>query len=337
MVTLPGQHHPMQHMPQMPPQMPTQVPQQMQQAPSEVQGVPDHRPPINPRTGLPRVPNDIGEPSQVIHCRNVTADVTQSNLVGLFQRFGRVVNVVMLRARNQALIELDTIEGAQRCIEHFCLKGNGHAEIDGRRVWVKYSRHTSLSETPPGKTLLVSMFNPGLDISTVISINPNCVFQIFGNYGPVEKILILPKNQSSAQNHNRVQALVQYDAQETAERVKAQLQGQPVNLGDVVSFFLDIQFSKVTEISCQTGTSNSMVIPKGFTPLLQQQQQVAQMQQQQIFPQPGFGMGAPTMPQYGMAPPPPDSHAPQQSNPMQALAYAPTHTQRPVDVREQQA
>jgi len=301
-----GGHHAIQ---QMPPQMPQpQMPPQ----------VPDIRPPINPRTGLPRVPNDIGEPSQVIHCRNVTSDVTQSNLVGLFQRFGRVVNVVMLRARNQALIELDTLDGAQRCIDHFCLKGNGHAEIDGRRVWVKYSRHNSLSETPPGKTLLVSMFNPGCDISSVIPITPNIVFQIFGNYGPVEKILILPKNQSSAQNHNRVQALVQYDTQETAERVKAQLQGQPVSCADLVSFFLDIQFSKVTEISCQMGTSNSMVVPKGFTPQLQGQMQ-GQMQQP-IFPQPGFGM-APVMPQYGMVPAPQNVQVPQQSNPMQQMPY----------------
>eukprot|EP01065_Artemidia_motanka_P034732 TRINITY_DN4246_c0_g1_i1.p1 TRINITY_DN4246_c0_g1~~TRINITY_DN4246_c0_g1_i1.p1 ORF type:complete len:328 (+),score=82.11 TRINITY_DN4246_c0_g1_i1:173-1156(+) len=251
--------------------VPPQVQLQQQRPP------PHDRPAHGGKGKGPRVPNDMGDPSQVLHCRNVTSDVTQSNLVGLFQRFGRVVNVVMLRARNQALIELDTLEGAKRCVEHFCLRGSGHAEVDGRRVWVKYSRHDSLSETPAGKTLLVSMFNPSYNIASMFPITPCIVYQIFGNYGPVEKIVVLPQNESSAQNHHRVQALVQYDSQSSAEWAKRVLQGQPVNLGDLVQFHLDIQFSKVAEINCQTGTANAMVIPKGFSPqLLAQQQQLAQ-------------------------------------------------------------
>ena len=50
----------------------------------------------------------------MVHCRNVTADVTQSSLMAMCQQFGRVVNVVMLRAKNQALIEMDTLDNAEK-------------------------------------------------------------------------------------------------------------------------------------------------------------------------------------------------------------------------------
>ena len=216
---------------------------------------------VNPTTGKKQYVNDIGDPSKVVHCRNVTADVTQSGLVAMCQQFGRVVNVVMLRAKNQALIEMDSNDTAKAvCIIIFYLlfalrsiafnktnqvveycHRNGYVDVDHRRVYVKYSRHAELSDTPPGKTLLVSMFNPEYDISNMVHLTPLIVYQIFGNYGQVEKIVVLPKNASSAQNHNRVQSLVQFSDKDQAVKVKNTLQGQPVNLGDQASFFLDIQ------------------------------------------------------------------------------------------------
>lgn len=222
--------------------------------------------------------NEIGEPSRVIHMRNVTPDVSQLSIQNLVSSFGRIRNIVMLRQKNQALVEMETQQSAQQMVDFF--KDPGYAEIDGRRVYLRYSLHNELTASVhTSKTLLVSMFNTQYDVSAAAQITPMIVYQIFGTYGQVEKIVVLPKNESSAQNHNRVQALVQFDAKETAEQVKNMLQGQPVTLGETITFTLDIQFSRMDEIKTSS-PHNSLVVPKGSTPqtLLQQQQQAPPQQ-----------------------------------------------------------
>lgn len=233
--------------------------------------------------------NDIGEASTVIHLRNVTPEVSQLSIQNTIQSFGRIRNIVMLRQKNQALVEMESVNAAQQLVEFF--KDPGYVEIDGRRVYVRYSLHTELTATQhTSKTLLVSMFNTQYDVSAAAQITATIVYQIFGNYGQVERIVVLPKNDSSAQNHNRVQALVQFDTKETAMNVKNILQGQPVTLGETITFTLDIQFSRMDEIKTSS-PHNSLVIPKpgalpqapppqqGFNPQQPQQDATAAPQQ----------------------------------------------------------
>lgn len=219
--------------------------------------------------------NDVGEPSPVIHLRNVTPEVSQLSIQNTIQSFGRIRNIVMLRQKNQALIEMESVNNAQQLVDFF--KDPGYVEIDGRRVYVRYSLHTELTATQhTSKTLLVSMFNTQYDVSAAAQISPTIVYQIFGNYGQVERIVVLPKNESSVQNHNRVQALVQFDTKESAQNVKNILQGQPVTLGDTVTFTLDIQFSRMEEIKTSS-PHNSLVVPRpGQAPQPPQQGQQGQ-------------------------------------------------------------
>lgn len=219
----------------------------------------------NQQRGEPQARNnDIGEASTVIHLRNVTPEVSQLSIQNTIQSFGRIRNIVMLRQKNQALVEMDTTNAAQQLVEFF--KDPGYVEIDGRRVYVRYSLHTELTATQhTSKTLLVSMFNTQYDVSAAAQITATIVYQIFGNYGQVERIVVLPKNDSSALNHNRVQALVQFDTKETAMNVKNILQGQPVTLGETITFTLDIQFSRMEEIKTSS-PHNSLVIPKPGAP-----------------------------------------------------------------------
>jgi hypothetical protein len=212
---------------------------------------------------LPRN-NDIGSPSCVIHLRNVTPEVSQLSIQNLVQSFGRVKSIVMLRQKNQALVEMESVDAAKQIVEYF--KDPGYSEIDGRRVYIRYSVHTELTAMQrTSKTLLVSMFNTQYDVSAAAQITPMIVYQIFGSYGTIEKIVVLPKNESSAANYNRVQALVQFETVEMAEEVKNMLQGQPVTLGETVTFTLDIQFSRMDEIKTSS-PHNSLVVPKGGAP-----------------------------------------------------------------------
>ncbi|CAD2220287.1 putative RNA-binding protein [Angomonas deanei] len=197
--------------------------------------------------------NEIGNVSPVVHLRNVTPDVTQLSIQNLAQHFGNIKHIVMLRQMNQALVEMESVKSAQELVD-FC-KEAGYAEIDGRRVYVRYSNHKNLTATHHvSQTLLVSMFNTQYDVSVAVHITPEIVYRIFTSYGALRKIVVLPKNESSQWNHNRVQALVQFDSQETAEDVKNTLQGQPVTLGDTITFTLDIQFSKMDEIKTTNPT-----------------------------------------------------------------------------------
>ena len=218
----------------------------------------------NAPPNAPQRNNEIGDVSPVVHLRNVTPDVSQLSIQNLAQSFGRIRHLVMLRQKNQALVEMDSPQAAQQMVDFF--KDPGFAEIDGRRVYVRYSTHQELTATQQtSKTLLVSMFNTHYDVSAAAQITPSIVFQIFGTYGAVEKIVVLPKNDSSSQNHNRVQALVQFESKEIADNVKSVLQGQPVTLGETVTFTLDIQFSKMDEIKASS-PHNSLVINKNGTP-----------------------------------------------------------------------
>ncbi|KAK7202109.1 RNA-binding protein [Novymonas esmeraldas] len=202
--------------------------------------------------------NEIGHQSSVIHMRNVTPDVTQLSIQNLAQNFGDIKHIVMLRQMNQALVEMKSHKSAEQLVDFF--KEPGYAEIDGRRVYIRFSNHQSLTATQHvTRTLLVSMFNTHYDVSAAAHITPEIVYQIFANYGTVERIVVLPKNESSQWNHNRVQALVQFDGCEAAGHVKNILQGQPVTLGETVTFTLDIQFSRMDEIKT-TNPATSLVV-----------------------------------------------------------------------------
>lgn len=245
---------------QLPPPPPP-GPQSMnrQHGPNQLQQPPPPMPGPGPQ-GRQRN-NEIGNVSTVIHMRNVTPEVTQLSIQNLAQNFGDIKHIVMLRQMNQALIEMKTLQSAEQLVDFF--KEPGYAEIDGRRVYIRYSTHRSLTATQHvSRTLLVSMFNTQYDVSAATQITPEIVYQIFASYGAVQKIVVLPKNVSSQWNHNRIQALVQFDVRETAEHVKNILQGQPVTLGDTITFTLDIQFSRMEEIK----TSNphtSLVVDDG--------------------------------------------------------------------------
>nr|CCC92909.1 putative RNA-binding protein [Trypanosoma congolense IL3000] len=245
----------------------------------------------------PRVRNnEIGEVSRVIHMRNITPNVTQLSIQNLVQNFGNIKHIVMLRQMNQALVEMESTKSAQQLVDFF--RETGYADIDGRRVYIRYSNHQELTATQhTSKTLLVSMFNTQYDVSAATSITPMIVYQIFCNYGAVQKIVVLPKNDSSQRNHNRVQALVQFDSKQTAENVKNILQGQPVTIGETVTFTLDIQFSRMDNIK----TSNpaiSLVVNEDGIPQPPQPQPAQPAQPQGQPPQQMQGGGVyPVIPQ----------------------------------------
>lgn len=82
------------------------------------------------------------EPSRVLHLRNVTSEVSHADLQNLASPFGKVQNIVLLRDKNQALIQMDSVAAASAVLNFYT---TGYTEVGGRRVYLKYSRHQELT------------------------------------------------------------------------------------------------------------------------------------------------------------------------------------------------
>ena len=58
-------------------------------------------------------------PSKVLHVRNLPPDVTEGDLSMLGTPFGQVVNVLLLKAKNQGFIELVDSTSASRMVNYY--------------------------------------------------------------------------------------------------------------------------------------------------------------------------------------------------------------------------
>merc|ERR1712214_190357 len=80
-------------------------------------------------------------PSRVIHIRNIPNDVTEAEIIHLGIPFGRVTNVLVLKGKNQAFLEMDEEASASAMVNYFT---NCVAQLRERSVYVQFSNHTSL-------------------------------------------------------------------------------------------------------------------------------------------------------------------------------------------------
>jgi len=62
---------------------------------------------------------EYGTPSRVIHVRNVTQEVQQADLMTLASQFGRVAHCLILRAKNQALIQMHDLQSAIAFVQFY--------------------------------------------------------------------------------------------------------------------------------------------------------------------------------------------------------------------------
>ena len=80
-------------------------------------------------------------PSRVIHIRNIPNDVTEAEIIRLGIPFGRVTNVLVLKGKNQAFLEMDDESSASAMVNYFT---NCVAQLRERSVYVQFSNHKEL-------------------------------------------------------------------------------------------------------------------------------------------------------------------------------------------------
>lgn len=88
-----------------------------------------------------KLEQNVGKPSRVIHIRNIPNDVSEAEIIHLGIPFGRVTNVLVLKGKNQAFLEMSEETAATTMVNYFssCM-----AQLRGRAVYVQYSNHKEL-------------------------------------------------------------------------------------------------------------------------------------------------------------------------------------------------
>ncbi|XP_068659433.1 polypyrimidine tract-binding protein homolog 3-like [Aristolochia californica] len=192
------------------------------------------------------------EPSKVIHIRNVGHEISENDLLQLLQPFGVVDKLVMLRAKNQALIQMHDVSSAVNALQYYI---NVQPSVRGRNVYIQFSSHqelTTMDQNPqghkgseqdsqPNRILLVTIHH------LLYPITVEVLHQVFSPHGFVEKIVTFQKSAGS-------QALIQYQSRQSAVQARDALQGRNIYDGCCQ---LDIQFSNLSELQVNYNNERS--------------------------------------------------------------------------------
>nr|CAD7394364.1 unnamed protein product [Timema cristinae] len=210
--------------------------------------------------------NQNGKPSKVIHIRNIPNEVTEAEIIHLGIPFGRVTNVLVLKGKNQAFLEMADEVAASTMVNYFtsCM-----AQLRGRAVYVQFSNHKELKTDQTHSNANASA-QAALQAASALSGQndtqggPNTVLrvivehmvypvtldvlcQIFTRFGKVMKIVTFTKN-------NTFQALIQYPDVVTAQAAKLSLDGQNIYNSCCT---LRIEYSKLSSLNVKYNNDKS--------------------------------------------------------------------------------
>ncbi|CAN6463389.1 unnamed protein product [Victoria cruziana] len=191
------------------------------------------------------------EPSKVLHVRNVGHEISEHDLLQLVQPFGVVTKFVILRAKNQALLQMHDVASAVSALQYYT---SVQPSIRGRNVYIQFSSHQELTtadpssqsknadqDSQPNRILLVTIHH------LLYPITVEVLHQVFSPHGFVEKIVTFQKTAG-------FQALVQYQSRQSAIQARNTLQGRNIYDGCCQ---LDIQFSNLPELQVNYNNERS--------------------------------------------------------------------------------
>uniref|UniRef100_A0A8C1KYV4 Polypyrimidine tract binding protein 3 n=1 Tax=Cyprinus carpio TaxID=7962 RepID=A0A8C1KYV4_CYPCA len=192
-------------------------------------------------------------PSRVLHVRKVPIEVSEAEVISLGVPFGKVTNLLMLKGKNQAFIEMASEEAAITMVNYYTtatphvrnqpvyiqysnhrelktdnLLNQGRAQAALQAVNAVHSGNMSLSGTAtasdggmmPGQSPVLRLIVENLYYPVSLEV----LHQIFSKFGTVLKIITFTKN-------NQFQALLQYADPMNAHHAKVALDGQNIYNG----------------------------------------------------------------------------------------------------------
>ncbi|XP_074466913.1 heterogeneous nuclear ribonucleoprotein L-like isoform X4 [Sebastes fasciatus] len=175
-------------------------------------------------------------PSSVVHIRGLVDGIMEADLVEALQEFGAISYVVMMPKKRQALVEYEDMNGSCNAVTY---AAENQVYIAGHPAFINYSTSQKISR--PGDSddtrsvnnvLLLTVINPIYPITTDV------LYTICNNCGPVQRIVIFRKN--------GVQAMVEFDSVQSAQRAKASLNGADIYSGCCT---LKIEYAKPARLN----------------------------------------------------------------------------------------
>uniref|UniRef100_A0A672IT93 Polypyrimidine tract-binding protein 1 n=1 Tax=Salarias fasciatus TaxID=181472 RepID=A0A672IT93_SALFA len=94
-----------------------------------------------------------GVPSRVVHVRKLPNDINEAEVIGLGLPFGKVTNLLMLKGKNQAFLELNSEECAQTMVSYY---SSVTPVIRNHPIYMQYSTHKELkTDNSPNQVVRV--------------------------------------------------------------------------------------------------------------------------------------------------------------------------------------
>uniref|UniRef100_A0A8C6WUH2 RRM domain-containing protein n=1 Tax=Neogobius melanostomus TaxID=47308 RepID=A0A8C6WUH2_9GOBI len=204
----------------------------------------------------------VGSPSRVLHIRRLPSDTTETEVIGLGLPFGDVTNLLMLKAKNQAFLEMSSEEVAQHMVGYY---SSVLPVVRNQPVHVQFSNHKELkTDNSPNQeraqAALRALSSAHMDSvapapssvlrvvveNMVCSVTMDTLYQVFSKFGTVLRIIVFTKN-------SQFQALLQYADGQSAQAAKL-LDGQNLYNGCCT---LRISFSKLTALDIKFNNERS--------------------------------------------------------------------------------
>nr|XP_056723450.1 polypyrimidine tract-binding protein 2 isoform X4 [Euleptes europaea] len=215
-----------------------------------------------------------GAPSRVLHIRKLPGEVTETEVIALGLPFGKVTNILMLKGKNQAFLELATEEAAITMVNYYSAVT---PHLRNQPIYIQYSNHkelktdntlnqraqavlqavtavqttnTPISGTAVSESAVTPAQSPVLRIiidNMYYPVTLDVLHQIFSKFGAVLKIITFTKN-------NQFQALLQYGDPVNAQQAKLALDGQNIYNACCT---LRIDFSKLVNLNVKYNNDKS--------------------------------------------------------------------------------
>ncbi|XP_056147866.1 heterogeneous nuclear ribonucleoprotein L-like [Lampris incognitus] len=175
-------------------------------------------------------------PSPVVHVRGLCEAVVEADLVDALEKFGPICYVMMMPFKRQALVEFSGVESADRCVS---CGAKEPVYIAGQQAYFNYSTSKRItrptnSENPNSgnKVLLLSIQNPLYPITTDV------LYTVCNPIGSVLRIVIFKRN--------GIQAMVEFESVQCAQKAKATLNGADIYAGCCT---LKIEYARPTKLN----------------------------------------------------------------------------------------
>ncbi|NWH76525.1 PTBP2 protein, partial [Piaya cayana] len=215
-----------------------------------------------------------GAPSRVLHIRKLPGEVTETEVIALGLPFGKVTNILMLKGKNQAFLELATEEAAITMVNYYSAVT---PHLRNQPIYIQYSNHKELktdntlnqraqavlqavtavqatnapiSGTTVSESAVTPAQSPVLRIiidNMYYPVTLDVLHQIFSKFGAVLKIITFTKN-------NQFQALLQYGDPVNSQQAKLALDGQNIYNACCT---LRIDFSKLVNLNVKYNNDKS--------------------------------------------------------------------------------